>query len=202
MVPNSRSTTQAARCWATRSSSTVRTRGCGPEGGQTAGTKVAADKTVVAVIGTNCSSEARAAIPIVLQQAGLTMISPSNTAPDLTDPAKHVAGYFRTAHNDKVQGAVAAQFVFDQLKLKKAATIHDGSIYAKGLADVFADNFKKLGGTITAQEAVNVGDKDMKPVLTRIAAGKPGPDLLPDLHRRGRLHLRADPRCRRPGEDG
>ena len=35
--------------------------GYGPEGGQTAGTKVAADKTVVAVIGTNCSSEARAA---------------------------------------------------------------------------------------------------------------------------------------------
>ena len=38
------------------------------------------------------------------------MISPANTAPDLTDPAKHVAGYFRTAHNDKVQGAVAAQY--------------------------------------------------------------------------------------------
>jgi branched-chain amino acid transport system substrate-binding protein len=147
--------------------------GCGPEGGQTAGTKVAADKTVVAVIGTNCSSEARAAIPIVVAQAGLSMISPSNTAPDLTDPAQHVAGYFRTAHNDKVQGAVAAQFVFNQLKLKSAATIHDGSIYAKGLTEVFADNFKKLGGTITAQEAVNVGDKDMKPVLTRIASGKP-----------------------------
>jgi len=101
------------------------------------------------------------------------MISPSNTAPDLTDPAKHVAGYFRTAHNDKVQGAVAAEFAFKQLKVTKAATIHDGSIYAQGLTNVFAENFKKLGGTITAQEAVNVGDKDMKPVLTRIAAGKP-----------------------------
>ncbi len=147
--------------------------GCSAEGGQTAGTKVAADKTVVAVIGTNCSSEARAAIPIVVQQAGLSMISPSNTAPDLTDPAQHVPGYFRTAHNDKVQGAVAAQFVFSQLKVKNAATIHDGSIYAKGLTGVFADSFKQMGGTITTQEAVNVGDKDMKPVLTRIAATKP-----------------------------
>ena len=36
--------------------------GCSPEGGQAAATKIAADKTVVAVIGTNCSSEARAAI--------------------------------------------------------------------------------------------------------------------------------------------
>ncbi|MGE5138856.1 MAG: branched-chain amino acid ABC transporter substrate-binding protein, partial [Rudaea sp.] len=129
--------------------------------------------TIVAVIGTNCSSEARSAIPILMQQAGLSMISPSNTAPDLTDPAQHVAGYFRTAHNDKVQGAVAAQFVYNQLKYTKAATIHDGSIYAKGLTEVFVENYKKLGGTITAQEAVNVGDKDMKPVLTRIASGAP-----------------------------
>ncbi|MBM3129661.1 MAG: branched-chain amino acid ABC transporter substrate-binding protein [Chloroflexi bacterium] len=146
--------------------------GCNAEGGQTAGTKIAADKTIVAVVGTNCSSEARAAMPI-LSQAGLSMVSPSNTAPDLTDPAKRVPGYFRTAHNDKVQGAVAAEFVAKQLKFTKAATIHDGSIYAKGLAEVFAENYKKMGGTITAAEAVNVGDKDMKPVLTRIAAGKP-----------------------------
>ncbi len=147
--------------------------GCTAEGGQTAGTKIAADNTVVAVIGTNCSSEARAAIPIVVQQAGLTMISPSNTAPDLTDPAKHVYGYLRTAHNDKVQGAVAAQFVYNQLKLTKVATIHDGSIYAEGLTGVFSNTIVQLGGTLTAYEAVNVGDKDMKPVLTRIASGKP-----------------------------
>jgi branched-chain amino acid transport system substrate-binding protein len=146
---------------------------CSAEGGQTAATKVASDNTVVAVIGTDCSSAARAAIPIITQQAGLTMISPANTAPDLTDPSKHVDGYLRTAHNDKVQGAVAAQFVHDQLKLTTAATIHDGSIYAQGLVGVFADNFKQMGGNIVAQEAVNVGDKDMKPVLTRVASSKP-----------------------------
>jgi len=147
--------------------------GCSAEGGQAAATKLAADKSIVGVIGTNCSSEARAAIPILMGQAGLSMISPSNTAPDLTDPAKHVAGYFRTAHNDTVQGAVAADFVSKQLKFTKVATIHDGSIYAVGLAGVFVDQFKKNGGTVTNQEAVNVGDKDMKPVLTRIAANKP-----------------------------
>jgi len=127
----------------------------------------------VAVIGTNCSSEARVAAPILLAQVGLSMISPSNTAPDLTDPAKHVAGYFRTAHNDKVQGAVAAEFAFKQLNATRAATINDGSIYAEGLANSFADAFKQFGGTITAVESVNVGDKDMKPVLTRIATAVP-----------------------------
>jgi branched-chain amino acid transport system substrate-binding protein len=146
--------------------------GCNAEGGQAAATKLAADKTIVAVIGTNCSSEAVPGAPII-SNAGLTMISPSNTAPYLTDPAKRQPGYFRTAHNDKVQGAAAAQFVKEELKFTKAAAIHDGGPYTEALANVFADNFKKLGGTVTAVEAVNVGDKDMKPVLTRVAAGKP-----------------------------
>ena len=146
--------------------------GCSAEGGQAAGTKLAADKTIVGVIGTNCSSEARALSPCSYPGRAVHDLAPQHRPrPDRS--AKRVAGYFRTAHNDKVQGAVAAEFVFKQLKMTKAATIHDGSIYAKGLADVFVENFKKLGGTITAQEAVNVGDKDMKPVLTRVAAGKP-----------------------------
>ena len=146
--------------------------GCSPEGGQAAATKLASDTSLVAVVGTSCSSEARVGAPI-LTEAGLSMISPSNTAPDLTDPAKHVAGYFRTAHNDLVQGRVAAEFVYNELGLKKAATIHDGSLYAVGLATAFADNFKKLGGEIVSEQAVNVGDTDMRPVLTTIAAAAP-----------------------------
>jgi len=146
--------------------------GCNAEGGQTAATKVAADKTVVAIVGTNCSSEARPAAPIITQ-AGLTMVSPSNTAPDLTLPEKHQAGYLRTAHNDKIQGAAMAKFAWEKLQVKKAATIHDGSLYADQLQQVFAEEFKKLGGTITAQEAVDPKDTDMKPVLARIAATQP-----------------------------
>src|SRR5205823_5272220 len=55
----------------------------------------------------------------------------------------------------------------------KLASIHDGSPYAEGLANAFADNFKKLGGTITSQEAIAPTDTDMRPVLTKIASGKP-----------------------------
>lgn len=149
--------------------------GCSAEGGQAAAAKLASDTTIVGVIGSSCSSEIRAGGP-ALSKAGFAVISPSNTAPDLTDPAKRFAGYFRTAHNDTVQGAVAAQFALTQLKVKTAATIHDGSPYAQGLATVFADNFKKGGGTITNAEAVGPDDKDFKPVLTKIAANKP--DLL------------------------
>lgn len=145
---------------------------CSAEGGQTAATKLASDPTIVAVIGTSCSSAARPAAPIV-SDAGLTMVSPSNTAPDLTDPAKRAAGYMRTAHNDKVQGKVAAEFVFNELGLSKVATIHDGSPYAEGLVNAFTQNFTGLGGEITSAEAVNPDDTDMRPVLTKIASGAP-----------------------------
>lgn len=148
--------------------------GCGPEGGQAAATKLASDPTVVAAVGSNCSSAARPGVPI-LWKAGISTVSPSNTAPYLTDPKRgpEYDGYLRTAHNDKVQGAVAAQFAIKKMGVKKAATIHDGSVYAEQLQAVFAEEFKKLGGTITSQEAVAPTDTDMRPVLTKIATGKP-----------------------------
>jgi branched-chain amino acid transport system substrate-binding protein len=148
--------------------------GCNAEGGQTAATKLAANAAVVVAIGSSCSSEAVPGSPI-LWKAGITTVSPSNTAPPLTDPkrTKDYDGYMRVVHNDLVQGREAATFVRTVLKLDSAATIHDGSPYAQGLANAFADNFKKQGGKITAQEAVAPTDTDMKPVLTRIASTKP-----------------------------
>jgi branched-chain amino acid transport system substrate-binding protein len=148
--------------------------GCDAGPGQTAGTKLAADASIVAVIGTSCSSEARAAVPL-LSKAGFLVISPSNTAPDLTEAgnANNYPGYLRTAHNDKVQGAVAAKYAYEELKVTKAATIHDGSLYADKLQQVFAENFKQMGGTITAQTAVDPNQTDMSSVLADIAAGKP-----------------------------
>lgn len=153
---------------------TTQDTGCNAEGGQAAATKIASDPTVVAAIGSNCSSEARPGAPI-LWKAGIATVSPSNTAPYLTDPkrGREYDGYLRTAHNDMVQGAVAAEFAIKKLGVKKAATIHDGSVYAEQLQAVFAEKFKALGGTITAQEAVAPTDTDMRPVLTKIATGKP-----------------------------
>lgn len=161
---------------------------CNAEGGQAAGTKISADATIIGVIGTNCSSEARAAMPLI-SQAGMVMISPSNTNPDLTDPthSDHHPGYFRTAHNDLFQGRVAAEFAYNELGLKKVATIHDGSPYAESLQRVFAEVFAELGGEVTAQEAVNVGDTDMKPVLTSIATGAPELIYFPIFEPEGNL---------------
>jgi len=158
----------------------VQDEGCNAEGGQAAATKLAADKSIVAAIGSNCGSAARAGVPI-LWRAGITTISPSNTLPSVTDPGRGPSydGYLRTAHNDKLQGAVAADFAYKELKFTRAATIHDGSPYAEQLQAVFANQFKKLGGTITAQEAISPTDTDMRPVLTKIATTKPDFIYLP-----------------------
>jgi branched-chain amino acid transport system substrate-binding protein len=165
--------------------------GCSAEGGQAAGTKLAADPTIVAVIGTSCSSAARAAVPL-LSQAGFVIVSPSNTAPDLTlegNENQH-PGYLRTAHSDLVQGAAAADFAYTEMGFTKAATIHDGSLYAEKLQEVFADRFQELGGTITTTEAVDPNGTDFKGALTSIAATQPEFIYLPIFVNAGSLITR------------
>ena len=161
---------------------------CTTDGGQAAGTKVSADPTVVAILGTTCPSEARSAMPSI-DAAGMVMMSSSNTDPDLTNPDNpdHHPGYFRTAHNDLYQANIAAEFAYNELGLRSAATVHDGSPFSVSLQQVFADVFSELGGTITAQEAVNVGDTDFTSVLTTIAAGAPEILYLPIFEPEGNL---------------
>ena len=150
---------------------------CSAEGGQSAAQKVAANSSVVGALGTACSSAGTAALPII-HEAGLSMISASNTSPTLTEPDPEKGGvwqpgYYRTAHNDLFQGRLAGEFAYNQLGARTAATIHDGSPYADSLQQVMADVFTELGGRITYQGAVNVGDTEMLPILTEIATDPP-----------------------------
>ena len=156
---------------------TTEDAGCTPEGGATAAAKLASDTSLVGLIGSSCSDETVGGIA-ALTNAGLTTISPSNTRPVLTnaDRGPDYAGYARTAHSDAFQGKAVAEFAYNFLGVRKAATLHDGSAYAQALQQVFADEFVALGGEIVAQEAVAKDATDMKPVLTTIAAA--GPELL------------------------
>ena len=156
---------------------TTEDAGCTPEGGATAAAKLASDTSLVGLIGSSCSDETVGGIA-ALTNAGLTTISPSNTRPVLSSPDRgpDYAGYARTAHSDAFQGKAVAEFAYNFLGVRKAATLHDGSAYAQALQQVFADEFVALGGEIVAQEAVAKDATDMKPVLTTIAAA--GPELL------------------------
>jgi len=153
---------------------TTEDAGCTPEGGATAATKLATDTSLVALVGSSCSDETVGGIATITA-AGLTTISPSNTRPALSAPDRSpdFAGYLRTAHSDAFQGKAVAEFAYNVLGVRKAATIHDGSAYAQALQQVFADNFVTLGGEVVAQEAVGKTDTDMRPVLTSVASKGP-----------------------------
>ena len=149
--------------------------GCNAEGGTTAAQRVVADPQLVGIIGTSCSG---AAVPAseIMSEAGLVMISGSNTSPALTSDLEenegdaYQSGYFRVAHNDIVQGQAAAEFVYNELSKTKVATIHDGDPYTEGLANAMGSSFRELGGEVVLATAINKGDTDMRPVLTEVAA--------------------------------
>ena len=145
---------------------------CSQEGGATGALKIVADPQMVAILGTACSGAGVPAAKIMSEQ-GLVMISPSNTAPSLTavggeQGADWQPGYFRTAHNDADQGRAAATFAYQQLGIRKAATINDGDPYTGGLTGVFNQAFQTLGGEIVLATTINKGDTNMRPVLTSV----------------------------------
>ena len=150
---------------------------CTVEGGALAAQALTSDPDIIGIIGPTCSGAVDGAAQIITE-AGLTHISGSATSPPLTFPDRDARfdGFLRTAWNDKVQGAFVADFVFNELGLTKAATIHDGSIYAESLVGVFADEFESRGGEITLATAVNDGQTDMVQALTNVAQS--GPELL------------------------
>jgi branched-chain amino acid transport system substrate-binding protein len=149
---------------------------CSPEGGVNAALNVVTRPQIVAVLGTTCSGSAKTAL-LLLSEAGLVMISGSNSAPSLTaidgaQGAHWQPGYLRTRHNDIPLGWAAATYAFQELGLTRAATINDGDIYTEELTDVFKQAFVELGGEIVLDAAINKGDVDMRPVLTAIAASQ------------------------------
>ena len=146
---------------------------CASEGGTAGARALVADPQIVAIIGTSCSS---AGVPAaqISSEAGVLMVSPSNTAPSLTAEGTHQAFYARTAHNDQVQGEAMARFARDVLQVDTAASVHDGSPYSEQLQQVFRDRFVEFGGTLAGDaQAVAPTDTDFRTVLTTIAASDP-----------------------------
>jgi basic membrane protein A len=144
---------------------------CSGEGGQSVANRFASDENIVGVIGHMCSSSCTAALS-VYEGAGMTMISPSCTAPNLTEAGS--LAFDRVVITDAFQGPTAAEFIYNDLGITTIATIHDGSTYGEGLVNATSDAFVELGGEVVATQAINVGETDFRGVLEGIAAEEPG----------------------------
>lgn len=106
----------------------------------------------------------------VYNRAGIPMITPGSTNPQLTEKEYH--GVFRVCGRDDQQGKIGAEFVTDSLKLKKVAVIHDKTTYGQGLADEFK-KFISDKAEVVYYGGIIQGDKDFKTVLTAIKEKRP-----------------------------
>ena len=133
-----------------------------------AATKLVTQNKVVAVIGPATSGCVAAEEP-VLTANKIPLIAPCATAPGITlqKDGKTKPFVFRACFIDPYQGDIMAQFAAKDLKVKKAAILHDSSSdYSKGLAEVFTKVFTANGGQITTDEAFLAKDVDFKASLT------------------------------------
>lgn len=144
--------------------------GGGAEGGAAVANKLVSDPTFVAMAGHAFSGATAAAIPIY-EKAGIPMMSPSATNPDLTTKGSTV--FNRNAFTDTEQGIGAAKYLYENLGVKKLALMHDGTDYGQGLAKVVEEQFKVLGGEVIAFEAITPGESDYSAPLAAVASSQP-----------------------------
>lgn len=148
-----------------------------------------ANSSVVAVVGPFNSGIAKVTIPIS-NNAGLTFISPANTNPGLTlsqyaeansinynllHPAGKPDAYFRIPGTDVVQGKVDAEVALGApINAKSAYVVDDNSVYGKGLADFFTQNFTSGGASVVDRAHITAAQvANLNSLATTIKAKNP-----------------------------
>jgi len=131
---------------------------------------------VVAIVGPQNSSVARAEIPVA-NEAKIALVSPTTTSVGLTDDASGAAAlrranpgyhdFFRTVLRDDLQGSADADYAYHHLHARRAYVIDDNESYGLGIADVFARAFAHDGGTVLERSHLTAGQQDFMPLLTR-----------------------------------
>ncbi|NMK45033.1 branched-chain amino acid ABC transporter substrate-binding protein [Achromobacter sp. Bel] len=139
--------------------------GCEPKQGPVAANRVVNSK-IGFVVGHVCSGATIAAADIYNNE-GVVMVTPSATAPAVTD-GKNYEFIFRTIGRDDQQGPAAAKFVLEKIKPKKAAVLHDKQSYGQGIATAVKNDLEKGGVPVAVFEGINAGDSDYSAVITKL----------------------------------
>jgi branched-chain amino acid transport system substrate-binding protein len=147
--------------------------GCNRNVSRLAQEELLSEAGLVAVVGTTCSSAALGQADVAFSAARIPIVSPSNTAPALTDPETHERYYFRVAWNDKLQGAVMANFAAFRGWRGVTVIAQPDDPYSDQLADAVASQARRrqvgvrtvpwgAGGTAAAVAAAAA---DPRPVV-------------------------------------
>lgn len=114
-----------------------------------------ADSNVLLVIGHEGSAATAAAAP-VYEQAGLTVITPSSTADDLSDGEPWV---FRSIFTNRAEGAFSAEYAWHALDATTASIVSTSGDYESSLANAFAKQFG-ASGEIRQRWEIEPDDRD------------------------------------------
>jgi branched-chain amino acid transport system substrate-binding protein len=148
---------------------------CSAEGGPAAADRLI-KANVVAVVGPICSGGTSASLA-AYDKVGITHISPSATAGDLTSPQRAEGPYvtfFRVPVLNSDEAKAQAKFAKDTLKSTKAFVVFDSDDYGKDLAAQFQTAFKADGGQIVGTPtSYEKKTTDFKAIITNIKAAKP-----------------------------
>ncbi|PIR21276.1 MAG: ethanolamine utilization protein EutJ [Deltaproteobacteria bacterium CG11_big_fil_rev_8_21_14_0_20_47_16] len=150
-----------------------------PEEAKAAVLKLIQREKVVALLGEAASGRSLAAAPEA-QRYKVPMIAPSATNPKVTQIGDFI---FRACYIDPFQGEQVARFAVESLKLKKFAILKDvKNDYSVGLAKVFEDAVKKMGGEIVDVASYSEGDVEFRSQLTAIKATHPEAIFIPGYY--------------------
>lgn len=145
---------------------------CNPQAAAAAAKKLVDVDKVVGIVGELCSGATIAAAEGAAIPSGTVMISPASTSPALTT-LNDKDFVFRTCPSDAFIGQTAARYLFQKRGIKVLALTYMNNDYGKGLASSFRDEFKKLGGKITADLEHNEKATSFRSELATLAKDKP-----------------------------
>ena len=134
--------------------------------------KAMVGRGIVAAVG-SLQSGATAALQGVFNDAKIVHISYGSTAPSLTE--KGYRYFFRTCPQDNEQARVVANRI-RRAGVKKAALLHDGSLYGRELADRIGKYLFDFMIDVVYQGALTPGRADYAPELAKVRAA--GPEVL------------------------
>jgi branched-chain amino acid transport system substrate-binding protein len=163
-----------------------------PDVGVANAKNIIADKDIMVVIGHLNSG---VAIPSseVYKEVNLSMISPANTNPTVTD--RGYPNVFRVCGRDDVQGVVGSEFAHGTLKAKTVYIIHDKTTYGQGVAEFFKADAEKKGIKVLGFEGTEE-KSNFDPIITPIKAKNP------DLIYFGGIYEQAAPFFKQAREKG
>lgn len=128
------------------------------------------------------------AVSDVFAESGVMMVTPTATAPGLTN--RGLSNVLRTCGRDDQQADVAANYVLKNLKDKKVAIVHDKGTYGKGLADAFKKAINAGGMTEVTYLSLNPGEKDLSAIISRLKSSAPDVIYFGGYHPEGGLLAR------------